>query len=127
MSKPGTRILINLLLTVLVIHYSYANGYQKTVPCEEAVKNVSRIKTGMKESEVLGLLGSPKIITDSRWSYSFDCVKLPPKAGETLMTGLDIFFEGETVREIKLAWVDATGIRRPIKRNKPKRRKPARF
>jgi len=123
MVKPGIRILISVLIIMMIVPYAIANGSQKTVACEEAVKNASKIKAGMKESEVLDLLGSPKMITDSRWSYSFDCVKLPPRVGETVITGLDIFFSDGTVKEIKLAWMDATGVHRPVKRRN--QRKPA--
>lgn len=122
MTEPVRRIQICLLTMVLAVHCAYANNYTKTVSCEEAVKNAPRIKVGMQESEVLDLLGSPKIITDGRWSYSFDCVKFPPKVGETIITGVDIFYSDGAVKEIRLAWVDATGVPRPTKPSNRKRR-----
>jgi hypothetical protein len=125
MVETGKRILISVLIVVIVVSNAFANGSQKIVSCEEAAKNASMIKVGMKESEVLDLLGSPKIITESMWSYSFDCVKLPPKVGETVITGLDIFFSDGTVKEIKRGWVDVTGMRRPTKRRNQRKGRPA--
>lgn len=125
MAEPRRRILISALIIVLTISYAHANAQQKVVSCEEAARNTFKIKVGMKESEVLALLGSPKIITDSRWSYGFECVKLPPNVGETVITGLDIFFDDGAVKEIKRAWVDVTGMRRPTGRRNQRKRRPA--
>lgn len=122
MIEPGIRILISVLIIVMIAPSALSKRSQKTVSCEEAVKNASQIKVGMKESEVLDLLGAPKITVDSRWSYSFDCVKLPPRVGETVITGLDIFFSDGTIKEIKLAWMDTTGVRRPAKRRTQRKR-----
>jgi outer membrane protein assembly factor BamE (lipoprotein component of BamABCDE complex) len=114
MARHGTQLLMGFLLIVLVISCAYPN--KRIVSCEEAAQNASKIRVGMKESEVLALLGSPGIATDDRWSYSFDCVKLPPGAGQTVIKGLDIFFRDGIVKAIKRAWADATGVVKPTKR-----------
>src|SRR3954466_13463340 len=44
---------------------------QKNISCEEAAKNAPQIKVGMKEAEVLELLGSPSARTGDKWDYDF--------------------------------------------------------
>jgi outer membrane protein assembly factor BamE (lipoprotein component of BamABCDE complex) len=120
MRKSGLLILNGALALALAIPHAYTYGSHQTISCEEAAKNARTIKVGMKKSEVLELLGSPSARSDNRWSYDFSaCVRLP-KAGEQVITGLDIFFTGRIVKDIKWGWIDATGPGSPAP---PKRQK----
>jgi hypothetical protein len=82
---------------------------QKSVPCEEGLKHAGEIKVGMREAEVLDLLGEPTGKVGNEWGYNFwPCVKAP-QVGEQKIIGLGIVFNEGVVKEIKYATVDATG------------------
>ena len=91
---------------------------QKKVTCEEALKNVSQVKVGMKESEILDLLGEPTAIKEETWSYNFFPCSSPPKVGEQKIIGVGLLFKGKVISEIGYATVCATGIPNPKKRKK---------
>jgi len=90
---------------------------QSKVSCADALKNVSAIKVGMREREVLVLLGEPGRRDKDVWSYSFwNCVT-PPQAGEQKVIGLGVVFKDGAVSKIEYATVDATGpAPRPAKK-----------
>lgn len=125
MADTKRRILISVLVVLLTTPLAFTFGSHKSVTCEEAAKNAFKIKVGMRESEVRDLLGPPKIVADNRWSYSFDCVSRPPRAGETTIIGLDIVYVDGLVKEIKRAWMDATGTPKPTNRKHQRRGKAA--
>jgi hypothetical protein len=87
---------------------------QHHVSCEEATRNAPRIKVGMKEAEVLALVGVASERSAVRWDYDFTACARPPRAGEQIITGMSIFFREGTVRDVHWDWVDATGPGRPL-------------
>ncbi|MDT5123650.1 MAG: hypothetical protein QOC96_3132 [Acidobacteriota bacterium] len=82
---------------------------QKKVSCAAGLKNAPAIKVGMRESEVLDLLGEPGSRDKNVWSYSFwDCTT-PPQVGEQKIIGLGIVFKEGVATKIEYATIDATG------------------
>jgi dTDP-D-glucose 4,6-dehydratase len=101
-----------------------AESSQKNVSCEEALKNSSKVKAGMTEPEVLDLMGTPTVRVEDRWGYDFrPCVK-PPQPGQQLILAMEILFSEGLVKDIKWAWVDATGPA-PSSSPKPRKKKPS--
>jgi hypothetical protein len=94
---------------------------QNKVSCADALKNVSAIKVGMREAEVLALLGEPGKRDKNVWSYSFwDCAT-PPQAGEQKVIGLGLVFKDGAVTRIEYATIDATGPPpAPVRKNRKK-------
>jgi hypothetical protein len=85
------------------------NGSHKDVSCKDALKNAPQIKVGMREAEVLGLLGEPTGRLENEWGYNFMACVQPPQAGEQKIIGLGLAFSGGIIKQIKYATVDATG------------------
>jgi hypothetical protein len=85
------------------------NGSRKDVSCKDALKNASVIKVGMRESEVLDLLGKPTGRLENEWGYNFMACVQPPQAGEQKIIGLGLVFSEGIIKQIKYATVDATG------------------
>src|SRR3982751_488165 len=88
---------------------------QKKVSCEEAARNAPQIKVGMKEAEVLKLLGSPSARSGDKWDYDFTACAPPPHPGEQIITGMRILFQEGTVKDVHWGWVDATGPGRRLR------------
>ena len=85
------------------------NGSLKEVSCKDALRNAPEIKVGMREAEVLYLLGEPTGRLKNEWVYNFMACAEPPQVGEQKIIGLDLIFSGGTIKQIKYATVDATG------------------
>lgn len=85
------------------------NNLQVTITCEEAAKNAPKVKAGMKEAEVIELIGQPGAREGNKWSYSFWACARMPRVGETKIIGMALFFDESVVKDIKYAIVDATG------------------
>jgi hypothetical protein len=85
------------------------NGSRKDVSCKDALKNAPEIKVGMREAEVLDLLGEPTGRVENEWGYNFMACVQPPQAGEQKIIGLALFFSEGIIKQIKYATVDATG------------------
>ncbi|MBA2727314.1 MAG: hypothetical protein H0U49_03970 [Parachlamydiaceae bacterium] len=84
---------------------------QKKVSCEEALKNVKQIKVGMKESEILDLLGEPTAVKEDNWGYNFFPCSPPPKIGEQKFFGIGIIFKEKVASEIGYATICAMGVK----------------
>jgi outer membrane protein assembly factor BamE (lipoprotein component of BamABCDE complex) len=82
---------------------------QKNISCEEAARNAPKIKVGMKEAEVLDLLGSPSARSGDKWDYNFAACARRPRPGEQIITGVSILFREGTVRDVRWGWIDAIG------------------
>ncbi len=96
----------------------FNNGFQKKVSCEEALKNVSKIKVGIKEPEILKLLGTPTAISQDNWSYNFlTCAR--PKIGAQIIVGIGLLFKEKAVSEIGWATICAMGV--PTQKTKKKK------
>jgi hypothetical protein len=109
-----------------------SNGSRKDVSCKDALKNAPGIKVGMREAEVLDLLGKPTGRLANEWGYNFMACVQPPQVGEQKIIGLGLVFSEGIIKEIKYATVDATGpapgyapARKKEKKRSPKSRKHA--
>jgi hypothetical protein len=99
-------------------------GDEKKVSCEEAFRHAPQIKVGMRETEVLDLLGEPKAQRENEWDYYWGECLPPPQVGQQMITGLALFFEEGIIKDIKYAWIDVTGTplqAAPTKKKKKKR------
>jgi hypothetical protein len=85
------------------------NGPRKDVSCKDALKNAPVIKVGMREAEVLDLLGEPTGRLENEWGYNFMACVQPPQVGEQKIIGLGLVFSEGIIKEIKYATVEATG------------------
>jgi hypothetical protein len=86
-----------------------SNGARRDVSCKDALKNAPEIKVGMRESEVLDLLGEPTGRLENEWVYNFMACVQPPLPGDQKIIGLALIFSEGTIKQIKYATVDATG------------------
>src|SRR5919202_1460597 len=59
-----------------------SGGQQKNVSCAEGVKHAREIRVGMRESEVLALLGEPQGRRGDEWGYNLWPCATPPQVGE---------------------------------------------
>ena len=85
------------------------NVFRGKITCEEALKKVRKITVGMKDSEILDLLGTPTAVSEDAWSYSFfACAK--PKIGDQVIVGVGILFKEKAVSEIGWATVCTMGV-----------------
>lgn len=82
---------------------------QGKVSCADALKNASAIKVGMREAEVLALVGEPGRREKNVWSYSFWACSTAPRVGEQKIIGLGLVFQEGVVTKIEYATIDATG------------------
>lgn len=89
--------------------YRQSDTSKSDLTCEEASKNAGAIKTGMREAEVLELLGTPQTRLENEWVYNFWRCTTRPRVGEQKIIGLDIIFSEGAVKEIKYATIDAIG------------------
>jgi hypothetical protein len=89
--------------------FTQSSGSRKDVSCKDALKNAPGIKVGMREAEVLDLLGEPTGRLENEWVYNFMACVQPPQAGEQKIIGLALVFNERTIKQIKYATVDATG------------------
>lgn len=94
---------------------------QNEVSCQEALKNVNRIKVGMKASEVLELLGTPTAISGDNWGYNFMPCSPRPEIGRQTIIGIGMLFKEGIVSEIGWATICTMGIIPSAK--KPKKKK----
>jgi hypothetical protein len=82
--------------------------FDKKMTCQEALKNVQLLKVGMKDSEIIDLIGTPAAKSDNTWNYSFwECVT--PKVGSQDIIGVSLVFNEHIVKEINWATICATG------------------
>lgn len=114
---------IYILLIFILIGLSFpqlimAEQTRQEKSCEESLKNVTKIKVGMKDSEILELLGAPTVITENNWSYNFfACTK--PQIGAQVIVGVGIQFKEKVASEIGWATICAMGVK-PLPSQKKK-------
>lgn len=83
------------------------------ITCEEALKNTAKIKIGMKESEILSLLGTPTAKDGNTWSYNFWPFAPPPLVGAQTIIGVGLKFKETILAEIGWATICVTGVPAP--------------
>jgi hypothetical protein len=101
-----------------------SNDSRKDVPCKDALRNAPQIKVGMREAEVLDLLGEPTGRLENEWVYNFMVCVQPPQVGEQKIIGLGLIFSEGIIKQVKYATVDATGpgpVYAPTKKREKKR------
>lgn len=111
---------IYILLIVILIGFPQLIMAEQNIQeksCEESLKNVTKIKVGMKDSEIIELLGTPTVITENNWSYNFfACAK--PQIGDQTIVGVGIQFKEKVVSKIGWASICTMGVQNPPPKKK---------
>ena len=95
---------------------------ESKMSCQEALKNVHNVKIGMKDAEIIELIGIPTAKLDERWNYNFlECAK--PIIGAQIVVGVSLLLKENVVAEINWATLCTMGsynVNPPKKKKKQK-------
>ena len=115
-------LVISFLIGLIIPQINMAqtnDRVESKMSCQEALKNVHNVKIGMKDVEIIELIGIPTAKSNERWNYNFfECAK--PIIGSQIVVGVSLLLKENVVAEINWATLCATGT---LNVNPPKKKK----